>query len=49
MLDFIIVQLLQIKEPLQEGRNTQVDHLAFKMVQIELILSNANSSDELNV
>ena len=35
MLDFVIDQLLQIKEALEEGQNTQADHLVLKTVEIE--------------
>ena len=35
MLDFVIDQLLQITESLEEGQNTQADHLVLKTVEIE--------------
>ena len=49
MLDFVIDQLLQIKEALEEGQNTQADHLVLKTVEIEQQQSNENSSDEHDV
>ena len=48
-LDFVIVQLLQIKDANEEGQNTQADHLAFKTIEIEQKLSSENNSDEHDV
>ncbi|XP_033645766.1 plexin-B-like [Asterias rubens] len=39
----------KIVDALEEGQDAQVDHLAFKMVEIEQILANEDSSDEHDV
>ena len=49
MLDFVFVQLLQIKEALEEGQNTRADQVVFKIVGIAHKQPNENSSDEHDV
>ena len=45
----MVLIILQIVDALEEGQDAQVDHLAFKMVEIEQILANEDSSDEHDV
>ena len=48
-LFLLFFNYFRFKEALEEGQNTQADHLASKTVEIEQKQPNKNSSDDNNV